>query len=334
MTGEDRPAADEFDIIARCFAPLAEDKAARGLLDDVAVWSPPAGALALTADAIVEGVHFLPGDPIATVAQKALRVNLSDLAAKAARPLGYLLTLAWPNTRPAAEIADFARGLAADQARFGLTLLGGDTVATPGPLTVSITMIGSPRSAAAPTRSNVQPGDDLWVTGVIGDGWLGLQAAQGGCQDLAPAHRDALIGCYRTPEPRLDCAELIATHANASMDVSDGLLADAGKLAGASKVALTLSLVAMPTSPAGEAWLAGQPDATLARLALATGGDDYQLLFSAPPARRAAIAALGLAVRIGFAGEGAGLTVVGPNGPLAPGLLAAGPQGFAHRLGR
>ena len=155
--------ADEFETIRALFAPLATSPEARGLLDDAAVLRP-SGRLVLTTDAIVEGVHFLPSDPVESVARKALRVNLSDLAAKAADPVGYLLTLCWPRTRPAAELAAFAAGLAQDQAQFGITLLGGDTVSTPGPLTVAVTAVGAaPEGAATPDRRAGRPGQDLWL---------------------------------------------------------------------------------------------------------------------------------------------------------------------------
>ena len=146
--------ADEFDIIAKYFAPLA-GKGARGLMDDVATL----GNLVLTTDAIVEGVHFLADDPIDTIAKKALRVNLSDLAAKGAQPVGVLLTLVWPNTRPSAQLAAFACGLSEDLRHFNVPLLGGDTSSTPGPLTISITAIGEALGNRTPSRVDAIIGD-------------------------------------------------------------------------------------------------------------------------------------------------------------------------------
>lgn len=319
--------ADEFEVIRELFAPLALSPGARSLLDDAAVLDT-CGPLVITTDAIVEGVHFLAADPIATVAQKALRVNLSDLAAKAATPIGYLLTLLWPEDRPASELAGFAEGLAKDQAEFSIPLLGGDTVSTPGPLAVSVTAFGALEGARAPDRRAGGAGQDLWVSGVIGDGWLGLQAARSG----EHPRRDRLIARYRTPEPRLTLAPLLRLHAAAAMDVSDGLLADAAKLAQASGLAAELDLKALPLSPEGEIHAAGG-EARL--LELARGGDDYEILFSAESEARGAIEAAqaGLPYRLTRVGRllpGSGLRLVGLTGA----VQEAPPRGFAHRLGR
>lgn len=306
--------ADEFDIIARHFAPLATSAGARKLLDDAALIEG-AGALVVTADAIVESVHFLPDDPIDTIAQKALRVNLSDLAAKGAAPFGYVMTLQWPDTRPGAQIAAFAEGIARDQQVFGLALLGGDTVRTPGPLGISITMFGRPLGDRIPDRAGARAGDDLWVTGVIGDGALGLAACQGELH-LDAAHIAALIERYRVPSPRTTFAAAVAQHATASMDVSDGLFGDAGKLAGASGVALSVDPASIPLSAAGEVWRAAQADARAALERLANGGDDYEILFTAASSAREALVAaaadIGLRLtRIGAARAGAGVEAGG-----------------------
>jgi thiamine-monophosphate kinase len=323
---------DEFEVIRALFAPLATAAEARGLLDDAAVLAPP-GRIVLTTDAIVEGVHFLPQDPLDTIAQKALRVNLSDLAAKAARPLGYLLTLCWPRTRPAAGLALFAAGLARDQSRFGLSLLGGDTVSTPGPLTVSITALGALEEGAdAPDRRGGAPGQDLWVSGAIGDGWLGLQAAQGGLSELGFAERAALVARYRLPEPRLELAGLLRAHARAALDVSDGLAADAAKLARASGCAVELWLEALPLSTAGAAYV-GAPPKPGRLLQLANGGDDYEVLFSADPGARPVLEAAALDSlrlrRIGRLLEGTGAVLRDGAGQ----AIEAASGGFAHRLG-
>lgn len=322
--------ADEFETIRALFAPLATSPEARGLLDDAAVLRP-SGRLVLTTDAIVEGVHFLPSDPIESIARKALRVNLSDLAAKAADPLGYLLTLCWPRTRPAAELAAFAAGLAQDQAEYGLTLLGGDTVSSPGPLTVAITAIGAiPEGGAAPDRRAGRAGHDLWVSGVIGDGWLGLQAALD-APEVPAMHRAWLIERYRLPQPRLALAALLRRYAAAALDVSDGLAADAGKLARACGCGVEIWLDAAPLSAAGVAFLGDPPDEAR-RLQLACGGDDYEVLFSAEPTARAAIEAgqWGAPVtRIGRLVAGGGLRVLGGDGR----ALEPDEAGFAHRLG-
>jgi thiamine-monophosphate kinase len=319
--------ADEFSIIQTLLAPLASTMAARGLRDDAALVEF-AGPVVVTTDALVEGVHFLPSDPIHTVAQKALRVNLSDLAAKAARPLGYLLTLFWPRARPAAQIAEFAQGLAQDQAIFGCALLGGDTVSTPGPLSISITMFGALVGVRAPDRREAKAGQDVWVSGVIGDGWLGLQAALRG-----DASHPALAR-YRLPQPRMELAACLAARAGAAMDVSDGLLADSAKLASASGLAIEIDLPSLPHSPAGLAYIAAADDPISARLQLATGGDDFEILFSADPAQRGALAQqsldLGLALtRIGSLRTGSGLLAFDAQGQ----SVALGTLGFSHALG-
>jgi thiamine-monophosphate kinase len=171
--------ADEFHVIRDLFAPLATDAGARALADDVAVLEAR-GALVVTTDAIVEGVHFLAGDPIETIAMKALRVNVSDLVAKGAKPVAALLTLVWPKDRPSDQIAALAEGLGRDLKHFGVSLIGGDTTSTPGPLTVSITAFGEPLGARTPARANARVGDDVWlVGGEIGSAWLGLQLRSG-----------------------------------------------------------------------------------------------------------------------------------------------------------
>ena len=317
--------ADEFALIARHFAPLAQTAAARGLLDDAALLEN-AGALVVTTDTIVEGVHFLPDDPIDLVAQKALRVNLSDIAAKGAAPHAYLVALQWPKARPAAQIAVFAQGLARDQASFGCALIGGDTTATPGPLAITITMFG--RAAAhTPARADARVGDDVWVTGTIGDGVLGLAARRGELAGLAKTHLDFLTTRYQTPTPRAAFAPAIGRLAHASMDVSDGLFGDAAKMASASAVRIEVDADALPFSEAALTWLGSQPDRRVAIAHLANGGDDYEILFTAAPAMRAALTEaaddIGLRLtRIGRVAAGAGLDTGG---------LPVG--GHAHRIG-
>lgn len=316
---------DEFALIAKHFAPLARDPAARGLIDDVALLQMP-GAAVLTADTIVEGVHFLPDDPIDTVAQKALRVNISDIAAKGAAPAHYLLTLQWPKNRPVEEIARFAEGLARDQEVFGCTLLGGDTTSTPGPLAVSVTMLGRPLGVSTPSRGGARAGDDIWVTGAIGDGVLGLKALTESLA-LDAAHTDELVARYQTPTPRVALAATVATFASASMDVSDGLLGDAAKIAAASGVRLVIEPDRVPLSAAGAAWLSAQAHRDAARALLFNGGDDYEILFTAAVAKRARLieAADDAGVRltrIGAAAAGQGVEAGG---------LPVG--GHVHRLG-
>ncbi|MGC5198393.1 thiamine-phosphate kinase [Aphanothece microscopica] len=272
---------DEFDLIAAYFAPLAQSPGALGLSDDVAVLQTR-GDVVVTADALVEGVHFLPDDPLATVARKLFRVNASDLIAKGALPIGVLLTLMWPRGRPTEQIAQFAAGLAAEQQN-GFALLGGDTVSTPGPFSVSLTMIGRPLGARGPVlRSGAQPGDVVAVTGVIGDGYLGLQARLEQLDDIPAEDRAALSLIYQVPLPPFGAEAAIARHATAALDVSDGLIADAGHLARRSGVRLEIMANAVPLSAQARGWLEKAADRSLALGALLTGGDDYQTLFAAP----------------------------------------------------
>ena len=213
---------DEFDWIARCLAPLAAGApGALGLLDDAAVVTPrPGYDLVLSKDALVEGVHFLSADPMDEVARKLLRVNLSDLAAKGAEPFGYMLAVAWPAERGWDQRAAFARGLGEDQIVFGLSLLGGDTVSTPGPVTASLTILGWAPHGRMVRRSTARPGDILLVSGTIGDGTLGLDAARGIASDLTGPEIAWLATRYRRPEPRLALIEGLREHASAAADVS------------------------------------------------------------------------------------------------------------------
>lgn len=316
---------DEFALIARHFAPLARDPAARNLLDDAAVLNL-SGATVVTTDAIVEGVHFLPDDPIDTIAQKALRVNMSDIAAKGAAPAHYLLSLQWPKNRAVEEIARFSEGLARDQDVFGCTLVGGDTTSTPGPLAVSVTMLGRPLGVSTPSRAGARIGDDVWVTGAIGDGVLGLMALTEGLA-LSAAHTSRLVEHYRTPTPRMAMAATVAAFASASMDVSDGLLGDAAKIAAASGVRLTIDAASVPLSTAGAAWLALQADGQAARALLFNGGDDYEILFTAPPAKRARIVESADDAGVSLARIG---TVTAGEGVDAGEIPVAG---HVHRLG-
>ena len=274
--------AGEFETIRKLFAPLAHPEWGRGLVDDVAVVPSRQGYdLVLTKDTIVEGVHFLESDPLDTVARKLLRVNLSDLAAKGAEPFGYLLSCGWSKRCGWPEREAFAAGLRVDQTEFGVALLGGDTVVTPGLATFSLTALGWIPKGLAVGRHGARPGDGVFVTGFIGDGWLGLQAAQEKLT-LEMERLIALVDHYRTPQPRTDFIQPIRDHATASIDVSDGLIADLGHIARASGVGMKLDLEVLPLSGAGQAWLDGRADPVLALRALATGGDDYQIAFTAP----------------------------------------------------
>jgi len=275
--------AGEFETIRQLFAPLAHPEWGRGLADDVAVVPSRAGHdLVLTKDAIVEGVHFLPTDPLDTVARKLMRVNLSDLAAKGAEPFGYLLACHWSPRCGWPERMTFVDGLRADQKTFGVALLGGDTVATPGPASFSMTLMGWIPKGRTVGRSGARAGDLVFVTGAIGDGWLGLEAVQG--KLAIDAERvAALSDHYRTPTPRTDFAVPVRDLATASVDVSDGLIADLGHMADAGRIGIEIDLEIVPLSAAGQAWFDSRVDEQAALEKLVTGGDDYEIAFTASP---------------------------------------------------
>jgi thiamine-monophosphate kinase len=305
---------DEFDLIRRYFAPLATSPGADGLRDDVAEIARLENGMGLiaTKDAIVEGIHFLPDDPLGTVAQKLVRVNVSDIVAKGGKPDAALLALVWPKGRLHEQLGDFSRALGADLARWGAHLVGGDTTSTDGPLTLTLTLLGKVGPRGPVRRSGAKAGDDVWVTGTIGDGWLGLKAATGGFGALSAEARNLLVSKYRVPEPpRLPLADLVAAHASGSIDVSDGLVADAGHVAEASGVKLVIEAARVPLSAVAEGYLT---NAKADLRALLTGGDDYQTLFTAPASARPPIDASGLATRIGQVGQGAGVIVLDTAG--------------------
>ncbi|MDP1618366.1 MAG: thiamine-phosphate kinase [Phenylobacterium sp.] len=321
MSGaEDAPAQpDEFEQIARLYRPLTRGAPeALGLLDDAAVIPQrPGFDLVVTKDALVEGVHFPPGEALDLVARKLLRTNLSDLAAMGAEPYGYFLAVAWPSGTDFAARQLFAEGLRLDGETFGVSLLGGDTVSTAGPLVASLTLLGWVPQGRAVRRSGAQPGDLVMVSGPIGDGGLGLEAVMAQLSDPD----GYLAERYRLPRPRLDLIEPLRDQASAGADVSDGLIADAGHIARASGVALRLNLERMPLSRAGAAWLTEQPDRSQALMRLATSGDDYELVLTAPPD---ASARLGLPV-IGVVEAGEGVLVLIDGKP-----VSTGRRGWTH----
>ena len=280
---------DEFAWIDRLRSLTAHTPGALGLMDDAAVIpSRPRHDLVISKDALVEGVHFLPGEARDVVARRLLRTNLSDLAAKGAQPFGYLLMTAWPHGHGEQEEIDFVRGLAQDAGIFGMDLLGGDTVFTHGPLTVSATVLGWVKSNTMIKRSGAMPGDLLMVTGAIGDGYLGLKAARG---EIADAD-GALRARYRLPHPRLELRRALLTCTAAAADVSDGLLADALHLADASGCEVVVELERLPLSAQGQIWLACQEADLSARLALASGGDDYEIVCAVRPDKAVKFGAL------------------------------------------
>ena len=236
----------------------------------------------LKADAIIGGVHFFADDAAEDVARKALRVNLSDLAAKGAAPLGFLLSLALPKEIGDDWLSGFAQGLRADVQEFSCPLFGGDTDRTPGPTTISIAMFGSVPEGTMVRRAGAKPGDRVFVTGTIGDAALGLALRKGASWTLTEAQRAHLASRYLLPQPRNALAEAVRAHASAAMDVSDGLAGDLAKLCRASQVAATIDVARVPFSDAGKAVLAH--DAGMIEPAL-TGGDDYEILCAVPPAK-------------------------------------------------
>jgi thiamine-monophosphate kinase len=281
----------EFVTIAKLFRPLARGhNAALDLGDDAACIRPrPGSDLVVTADALVAGVHFFNDDPPADIARKALRVNLSDLAAKGAKPIGYFLALARPKDMDDRTLATFARGLARDGAFFEIPLLGGDTTSTPGPLTIAITALGEIGRGRMLRRDGARAGDDLWLSGTLGDGALGLLVAKGA---LAPGK--ALLARYRLPQPRLALGRKLVGLAHAAMDVSDGLAADLGHMCARSGLGATVERARLPLSSAAAKALSADPSLLETIVA---GGDDYELLFAAPPSARAAVARAAIAAK-------------------------------------
>ncbi|MBS7537425.1 thiamine-phosphate kinase [Ancylobacter lacus] len=314
-------ASAEDRLIARLFKPIARHPGAIGLTDDAACIAPPPGHdLVLTKDALVAGVHFFPDDPPASIARKAMRVNLSDLAAKGAVPLGVLLAIAIPPDMDEDALAAFARGLGEDVEAYGAPLLGGDTVRTPGPLTVSLTALGTLPQGSLVTRSGAREGQAVVVSGTIGDAALGLalrlDPGRPGFARLAPEHRDFLLDRYLHPRPRLGLAAALRGSASAAMDVSDGLVGDLAKLLAASGVGAVVEAARVPLSPAARAAIAAEP--ALLETAL-TGGDDYEILAVVPVSRLDAFGVNATAAgvplsEIGRTTSGSGLSVVGADG--------------------
>ncbi len=318
----------EFALIARYFAPLAEKaEGAANLTDDVATLRvPPGQELVVTTDALVAGVHFFEDDLPDLIARKALRVNLSDLAAKGATPVGYLLALSLPRDWREDWVAVFARGLAQDQDIFSVSLLGGDTTSTPGPLTLAITALGTVPEGRAVRRSGAKPGDAVFVTGTIGDAGGGLAIRQGEGAALAPSHRDGLGARYLLPEPRVAFGPSLLGFAHASLDVSDGLVADLGHIADASGVRIAIDAASIPLSAALRALWGSE-----ATLRAVTSGDDYEIALTAPAAHEPALAAAakvaGVALtRIGRVEKGEGVVFLDVQGEDIP-LTHAG---FVH----
>ncbi|MFZ0846972.1 MAG: thiamine-phosphate kinase [Pseudolabrys sp.] len=304
MNSESDDISPEDRLIAKFFAPIATHPGALGLGDDAAFIKPPAGCdLVLKTDAIVGGVHFFPDDAAHTVASKALRVNLSDLAAKGARPLGFLLSLALPKEIDEAWLGDFANGLRGDAVLFSCPLFGGDTVRTPGPVTISIAMFGSLPEGAMVRRAGAKTGDHIFVSGTIGDSALGLmlRKGEGAAWQLSAVHRQHLVSRYLLPQPRNALAGAVRENASSAMDVSDGLAGDLAKLCAASSAAAKIDVGLVPLSDAAKAVIAADP--TMLERAL-SGGDDYEILCTVPPDKVAAFRAAAKAANVAVADIG------------------------------
>ena len=316
-----REPSGEDKLIERFFKPLATHPGALALSDDAAYLTPPADHdLVLTTDMTVAGVHFFPDDPPETIGKKALRVNLSDLAAKGAEPIGALLAISFPDEIDEGWIANFSRGLGEDCVVFSCPLLGGDTTKTPGPLSIAITAIGKVPSGKMVKRAGAKAGDLVVVSGTIGDAALALEMKRrflsGGLGDLNKPQAAELLRRYRVPEPRVALAPMLRDFANAGMDISDGLVGDLGKLAGVSGVSAQIDTAKIPLSNPAHDAIAGE--AALLATAL-TRGDDYEVLSAIPEARFTAFAeAAGKAgvpvTAIGRFGEGEGVVVLDANG--------------------
>jgi thiamine-monophosphate kinase len=312
----------EGEIIARYFAPLATDPGARGLIDDAASLPVPVGKeLVLTVDAVIAGVHMPADEQAGAVARKALRVNLSDLAAKGAKPIGYLVTLALPDDWTPAWLTAFVAALAADQAAFGVSLYGGDTVRTPGPLTVSITAFGHVAEGRMVERGAARPGDGVFVSGSIGDAALGLVLRQDpkatGRWGLSEDEAAFLLDRYRCPRPRLELGDALFSCASAAMDVSDGLVGDLEKMCRAAGLAAQIESGLVPLSRPARKAIAAEP--ALLTTAL-TGGDDYEILAAVPDPKRSIFTEKA-------AQAGTPVAEIGSFSSGAPCVSVAGPDG-------
>lgn len=302
---------DEFDIIHRHFSPLSRgNPAALGLRDDAAVLAVRNGfEHVVTTDAIVAGVHFLENESPENIAARLCASNLSDLAAMGATPVGFTLAAAWTKNTDEEFIAAFAEGLGFWVDEYGFPLLGGDTVSTPGPMMFSLTAIGEVKAGKSLKRSGAVAGESVFVSGTIGDGALGLLAAQGKLPDIGKDHTDFLKGRFQCPTPRISTGQAISGLASACIDISDGLVQDLGHICKTSGVSIRIDASTVPLSAAASAAL--EADACLMDVIL-SGGDDYELAFTAsnaPPASEVQVTA------IGSVSEGnQGVQVIGKDG--------------------
>lgn len=274
----------ETELIQTYLAPLATSKGALGLRDDAGYFTPPPGAdIVVTTDPIVSGLHFLPGERADDIAWKALAVNISDLAAKGAVPLAYTMALAFPEPPTHAFMKVFSRGLADAQARFGCSLIGGDTDKTKGPLSISITAFGAVPGGRIVQRATASIGDEIFVTGTLGDAALGLalhQEPEAVSSGLTDGDKGFLMARYLRPEPRLELAPLLRAYASAALDISDGLAKDLRRLAAGAGGQAKVAFDTLPLSSSARMVVAAD---RAQKTAVIAGGDDYEILFAIPP---------------------------------------------------
>ena len=280
----------EFELINEVFATLSDQSpAALGLKDDAAVFAVGLGReVVATTDVLVGGKHFRLDDPPCLVGQKALRVSLSDLASMGAEPKHYLLSVAIAGDMGDQWMEQFVFGLAKDQNEFGIKLIGGDTVATFGPPVFSLTALGDVPSSAGLLRSGAEEGDDIWVSGTIGDAALGLRLDEEWSSALEPSEVTFLRDQYLLPQPRLGLGIALRGLANSCIDVSDGLVADLEHICDESKLGGQISFDQIPLSFAARQVVGATKNAKLDQVIL-NGGDDYELLFTAAPENKARI---------------------------------------------
>ena len=296
----------EFEFIRTLLSPLAQSRGAASLKDDVALLD---SGLIVTTDTLVEGVHFLSADPLDTVGQKLVRVNVSDCIAKGALPHQALFNLVWPTNRSDDDLQALITGLSSDLRAFDIDLIGGDTTSSPDRLVLSLTLLGRPLGDHVPRRGNAREGDDIWVTGTIGHGVAGLRAIERNLESEFPQS----VLRFRVPQlPSAEIAHLIAQHANASADISDGLIADLANICDASQCRATIKLSDIPL-------VQNVSPLDLHSVDLLSGGDDYQCLFTAPQSRRGAIEAAAsrtnsVVSRIGQCEAGAGVNLLDADG--------------------
>lgn len=309
---------DEFEFISKYLSPLA-GSGGLGLKDDAAIFKPiPGKDLIITKDTMVEGRHFPHGHYGHKTAGKLLRVNLSDLAAKGAAPVGYLLSIVWPIGADEESFKDFSEGLADIQKKYDFKLLGGDTTLSRGPMVVTATLLGEVPEGEMVRRNGAKVGDDIWVTGTIGDAFLGLQKISGRPIDPKPKGTGLkhFENAYFRPDPRISFGNTLRAYASACADISDGLIADAGHVAKASGVEFKLNLSDVPFSKPAAEW--ANEDITRIKT-LVTSGDDYELVFTAPKSNEALLiegaTSIGLTLtKIGVVSEGSGVDVVDSDG--------------------